>query len=153
MIVISLVACRNLFCWGWWRGLRPCYTLKLNACQRLIVGWNLEYLQYRQGQGPGQEGGWILAHRQARQWRSSSRFFGDSSPIFNVNTSPACLCNGLPKRSQEIILSSALWLDLSRASPLEWQLFRCAVQRGFRAVATRELCANKLHSLTAVSVL
>src|ERR1700745_2065331 len=26
-----------------WRGLRRCYTLKLNACQRLIVGWNLEY--------------------------------------------------------------------------------------------------------------
>jgi hypothetical protein len=36
--------------------------LKLNACQRLIVGWNLEHCQYRQGQGPGQEGAWISAH-------------------------------------------------------------------------------------------
>ena len=40
------MACRNLFCWGWWRGLRPYYTLKLKACQRLIVGWNLEHCQY-----------------------------------------------------------------------------------------------------------
>jgi hypothetical protein len=51
-----------LLSWGWWRGLRLYYTLKLNACQRLIVGWNLEYCQYRHGQGPGQEGGWIRAY-------------------------------------------------------------------------------------------
>jgi hypothetical protein len=51
-----------LLCWGWWKGLRPYYTLKLNACQRLIVGWNLEHCQYRQGQGPEQEGGWISTH-------------------------------------------------------------------------------------------
>ena len=38
---------------GWWWGLRPYYTLKLRACQRLIVGWNPEYCQYRQGAGLG----------------------------------------------------------------------------------------------------
>ena len=63
------MAGRSLLCWGWWKGLRPYYTLKLNACQRLIVGWNLEHCQYRQGQGPDrqgqgpeQEGGWISTH-------------------------------------------------------------------------------------------
>ena len=39
------MACRNLFCGDWWRGLRPHHTLKLKPCQRLIVGWNLEYCQ------------------------------------------------------------------------------------------------------------
>jgi hypothetical protein len=53
MIVISLGGVSELVLLGWWRGLRPYYTLKLNAGQRLIVGWNLEYCQCRQGQGPG----------------------------------------------------------------------------------------------------
>ena len=35
-----------MFYRGWWRGLRPYYTLKLKACQRLIVGRNLEYCRY-----------------------------------------------------------------------------------------------------------
>jgi hypothetical protein len=46
MFVISLGGMSELVLLGWWRGLRPYYTLKLKACQRLIVGWNLEYCQY-----------------------------------------------------------------------------------------------------------
>jgi len=30
--------------------------LKLNACQRLIVGWNPKYCQYRQGARRGRKG-------------------------------------------------------------------------------------------------
>jgi hypothetical protein len=41
-----------VFCWGWWRGLRPYYTLKLEASQRLIVGWlaHLQILSETNGQ-------------------------------------------------------------------------------------------------------
>jgi hypothetical protein len=46
MFVISLGGMSELVLLGWWRGLRPYYTLKLNACERLIVGWKLEYCQY-----------------------------------------------------------------------------------------------------------
>jgi hypothetical protein len=56
MSVISLGGTSELVLLGLVERAEPYYTLKLNACQRLIVGWNLEYCQYKQGQGPGKKG-------------------------------------------------------------------------------------------------
>jgi hypothetical protein len=40
MFVVSFGGMSKLVLLDWWRGPRPYYTLKLKACQRLIVGPN-----------------------------------------------------------------------------------------------------------------
>jgi hypothetical protein len=52
MFVISLGGMSELVLLELVERLRPYYTLKLKACQRLIVGWNLEYCQVAQQPSP-----------------------------------------------------------------------------------------------------
>jgi hypothetical protein len=78
------VACLNLLCWGWWGGLGLYYTLKL---QRLIVGWNLDYCQYRQGQGPGQVIFSIAPNYQIQVTNSKERGLRQTPETFLVRNS------------------------------------------------------------------
>jgi hypothetical protein len=56
MSVISLGGMSELPLLGWWKGLRPHYTLKLNASERLIVGWKLESVNIDKGRARDKEG-------------------------------------------------------------------------------------------------